>query len=104
MSDDSTNGGATGQNAVMSLFEETGALLRGHFLLTSGLHSPNYLQCARVLQHTRHAETLGRAIADHFRHERVAVVVAPAIGGIVIGHEAARALGARSIFTEREGG
>src|SRR4051812_40793259 len=103
MSDDSTNGGATGQNAVMSLFEETGALLRGHFVLTSGLHSPNYLQCARVLQYTQHAERLGRAIADLFRDHRVACVVAPALGGIVIGHEVARALGSRSIFTERDG-
>ena len=87
----------------MALFEETGALLRGHFVLTSGLHSPNYLQCARVLQHTNHAETLGRAIAERFRDKRVAVVAAPALGGIVIGHEVARALGARSVFTERDG-
>ncbi len=86
----------------MEIFEETGALLRGHFVLTSGLHSPNYLQCARVLQYTQHAETLGRAIADHFRDARIAVVAAPALGGIVIGHEVARALGARSVFTERD--
>lgn len=89
---------------VMSVFEETGALLNGHFLLTSGLHSPNYLQCAKVLQHTRHAETLGRGLAERFRDSGAQVVVAPAIGGIVIGHEVARALGVRSIFTEREGG
>ena len=63
MSEDSTNAAATDQNAVMELFEETGALLRGHFVLTSGLHSPNYLQCARVLQYTQYAERLGRAIA-----------------------------------------
>lgn len=90
------------QNEVMSVFEETGALLRGHFLLTSGLHSPNYLQCARVLQYPTHAERLGAAIADRFRDRRISCVVSPAIGGIVIGHEVARALGARSIFTERE--
>jgi orotate phosphoribosyltransferase len=87
----------------MALFEETGALLRGHFVLTSGLHSPNYLQCARVLQYTQHAEALGRAIADRFRDERISTVAAPALGGIVIGHEVARALGARSVFTERDG-
>ena len=87
----------------MELFEKTGALLRGHFLLTSGLHSPNYLQCAKVLQYPDYAERLGRAIAEHYRDSRISCVVAPAIGGIVIGHEAARALGARSIFTEREG-
>jgi orotate phosphoribosyltransferase len=87
----------------MDLFEETGALLRGHFVLTSGLHSPNYLQCARVLQYTEHAERLGRAIADRFQGERISCVAAPALGGIVIGHEVARALGARSVFTERDG-
>jgi len=103
MSDDSTNGGAMDQNSVMALFEETGALLRGHFVLTSGLHSPNYLQCARVLQYTQLAEALGRAIAEHFRNDRISAVVAPALGGIVIGHEVARALGARSLFTERDG-
>jgi len=92
------------QDAVMRVFEDTGALLRGHFLLTSGLHSPNYLQCAKVLQHTGHAEAFGRALAGRFRDAGAQVVVAPAIGGIVIGHEVARALGVRSIFTEREGG
>jgi orotate phosphoribosyltransferase len=104
MSEDSTRPAGMSQDSVMAVFEETGALLRGHFLLTSGLHSPNYLQCAKVLQHTGHAETLGRALADRFRGNGVDVVVAPAIGGIVIGHEVARALGVRSIFTEREGG
>lgn len=103
MSENTTSGQGVDQNAVMALFEETGALMRGHFVLTSGLHSPNYLQCALVLQHTQHAETLGRAIADQYRDRRISTVVAPAIGGIVIGHEAARSLGARSLFTEREG-
>jgi orotate phosphoribosyltransferase len=89
---------------VMIVFEETGALLLGHFLLTSGLHSSNYLQCAKVLQHPKHAEACGRALAAKYADAGIDVVVAPAIGGIVIGHEVARALGARSIFTEREGG
>ena len=103
MTQDSTERRSDGQDEVMSIFESTGALLSGHFLLTSGLHSPNYLQCAKVLQHTNHAEALGRMLAERFRDEQVDVVVAPAIGGIVIGHEVARALGVRSIFTEREG-
>lgn len=104
MSSESAGRATLEQDDVMAIFEETGALLRGHFLLTSGLHSPNYLQCARVLQHTRHAEALGREIARRFADANVSVVVAPAIGGIVIGHEVARGLGARSIFTERENG
>lgn len=103
MTDHTSSAGELDQNRVMEIFEETGALLRGHFLLTSGLHSPNYLQCARVLQYPRHAEALGRAIADRFRDARISVVVSPAIGGIVVGYEVARALGARAIFTERDG-
>jgi orotate phosphoribosyltransferase len=102
MSENSSSGQGTDQNEVMKLFEATGALMRGHFVLTSGLHSPNYLQCALVLQHTQHAETLGRAIAGRYGDRRISSVVAPAIGGIVIGHEVARALGARSLFAERD--
>jgi orotate phosphoribosyltransferase len=89
----------------MALFEETGAYLRGHFRLTSGLHSPEYLQCALVLSHPQHAETLGRALAGALRTRvgstDIPTVVAPAMGGLIIGHEVARALGARFIFTER---
>jgi orotate phosphoribosyltransferase len=89
---------------VIQKFQDTGALLEGHFLLTSGLHSPMYLQCALVLQHPREAEQLGRMIASHFEKENVGLVAAPAIGGLVIGHEVAKALGCRFIWTEREGG
>lgn len=89
---------------VIQKFRDTGALLEGHFVLTSGLHSTIYLQCALVLQHPHEAEEFGRSIAEHFRDENIQVVAAPAIGGIVIGHEVARALGARFIWTEREGG
>ena len=89
---------------VLEIFRRTGALLEGHFVLTSGLHSPRYLQCALVLQHPQEAETLARAIASNFTGERIETVAAPAIGGIVIGYEVARALGARSIWTEREDG
>lgn len=89
---------------VIERFKATGALLEGHFVLSSGLHSPNYLQCALVLQDPKEAEKFGREIAEHFRNERIEVVAAPAIGGIVIGHEVARAVGARFIWTEREEG
>lgn len=89
---------------VIKKFRETGALLEGHFILTSGLHSTVYLQCALVLQHAREAESFGRAIAENFQDKNIQVVAAPAIGGLVIGHEVARALGARFIWTEREDG
>src|SRR6266545_2159531 len=81
-----------------------GALLEGHFILTSGLHSTEYLQCALLLQHPREAEELGQAIANHFHNDQIQLVASPAIGGIVIGHEVARALSARFIWTERENG
>ena len=93
-----------GNQSVLSLFEESGALLRGHFLLTSGLHSPVYLQCALVLQTPANAERLCRDLAARFKDETIDAVVAPAIGGIIVAHEAARALGARALFTEREAG
>jgi orotate phosphoribosyltransferase len=89
---------------VIDRFRETGALLEGHFLLTSGLHSTVYLQCALVLQQPRTAEEFGREIAAQFREAGIQTVASPAIGGIVIGHEVARALGARFIWTERENG
>jgi orotate phosphoribosyltransferase len=73
---------------MLQLFRRTGALLEGHFLLTSGLHSPRYLQCALVLQHPEHAEQAGRAIAAHFQGEGIGAVVSPAIGGIIIGRSA----------------
>jgi orotate phosphoribosyltransferase len=92
-------------NPVLDLFHETGAYLRGHFRLTSGLHSPEYLQCALVLQHPRHAAQLGSLLATALRSLvpglEAKTVVSPALGGVVIGHEVARALGARAIFTER---
>ena len=89
---------------VIQKFRDTQALLEGHFVLTSGLHSGVYLQCARVLQHPREAEAFGKSIAEHFREQRIQTVASPAIGGLIIGHEVARALGARFIWTERENG
>jgi len=89
---------------VIQKFRKSGALLEGHFVLSSGLHSAAYLQCALVLQSPQSAEGLGRAIAENFRGESIKAVAAPAIGGIVIGHEVARALGVKFIWTEREDG
>jgi orotate phosphoribosyltransferase len=89
---------------VIERFKRTGALLEGHFILSSGLHSPNYLQCALVLQHPAEAAGFGRAIAERFRDQRIETVAAPAIGGLIIGYEVARHLGARFIWTEREAG
>ncbi len=86
---------------TVELMLRSGALMKGHFKLTSGLHSDEYCQCAKVLEHPEVAEELGRMLADLFRDETVDVVVSPAIGGIVIGHEVARALGVRSLFAER---
>src|SRR5687768_15685676 len=93
-----------GEDSLLEQFRTVGALLDGHFRLTSGLHSPGYLQCALVLQHPRLAEACGAAIAERARARDVQAVVSPAIGGIVIGHEAARALGVRAIFAERQDG
>lgn len=89
---------------IARMFEETGALLSGHFLLTSGLHSEKYLQCAKVLQWPQHAEACARALAERCGGDRPDFVISPAIGGIVIGQEVARALGCRAIFAERENG
>jgi len=89
---------------VIDQFRTTGALLEGHFQLSSGLHSTVYLQCALVLQFPDKAEAFGRAIAEAYRDEGIDLVASPAIGGIVIGHEVARALGARFVWTERESG
>ena len=89
---------------VIDEFRKTGALLEGHFQLSSGLHSTVYLQCALVLQFPEKAESFGRAIAQKFATAGIQLVASPAIGGIVIGHEVARALGARFVWTEREEG
>ena len=91
--------------SILELFRATGAYLNGHFRLTSGLHSPAYLQCALVLQHPRHAAELGGLLAEGLRKlvtEPVGLVASPALGGLIVGHETARALGARFIFTERD--
>src|ERR671925_695857 len=92
------------ERQTLALYEKTGALMRGHFRLTSGLHSDVYLQSALVLQHPDDAAALGEALAAAFRGDGVQTVLAPAIGGILVAHEVARALGVRALFTERENG
>ena len=89
---------------VLRLLKRTEALLEGHFLLSSGLHSDRYFQCARLLQYPRRAARVGRAIGELCRPLGAQLVVSPALGGVVIGHEVGRALGVRAIFTEREQG
>lgn len=90
------------ENYVLNIFRKTGALLEGHFLLTSGRHSNIYFQCAKVLQHPEYTELLCSKIADNFKNQLIDTVIAPAIGGIVVGQEVARILKKRSIFAERE--
>jgi orotate phosphoribosyltransferase len=96
--------GSPTERETLARYEKRGALLRGHFRLTSGLHSDVYLQSALVLQHPEDAGALGEALAAAFRDEAVQTVLAPAIGGILVAHEVARALGVRALFTEREAG
>jgi orotate phosphoribosyltransferase len=92
------------RDELLDLFRKSGALLEGHFRLSSGLHSTGYLQCALVLQNPPSAEQLGRAVADQVRSLRPTVVLSPALGGVVIGHEVGRALGVRALFAERQDG
>ena len=89
---------------ILDRFRRVGGLLEGHFRLTSGLHSAGYLQCALVLQHPREAEACGAALAEQLRGLGAQVVLSPALGGIVIGQEVARALGVRAVFAERQDG
>lgn len=89
---------------ILQIFRETDALLDGHFLLTSGLHSPHYFQCAKVLQYPKYLHLLSGEIAKHFEYSEIELVISPAIGGIVVGTEVGRMLAARTIFAERENG
>lgn len=92
------------QEHLLSIFRDSEALLEGHFLLTSGLHSDRYFQCARVLQFPHYTELLCGEIAQQFRPAGIDVVVAPALGGIVVAQEVGRQLRARTLFTERKDG
>jgi len=99
---------AFSHESLLAVFEQHGALLQGHFLLSSGLHSPRYLQCARVLMDpllaTRLCAELAARLQPRLRGAAVSAVVAPALGGVLVAHEVARALGCRSLFTERQDG
>lgn len=92
------------QTEVLETFKRTSALLEGHFVLSSGMHSSVYLQCAIALQNPAVAAQFGEAIADQFRGQAIEIVASPAIGGLIIGYEVARQLGVRFIWTEREQG
>lgn len=89
---------------ILEHFRQTNALLEGHFILSSGLHSPKYLQCALALQYPIDAAKFGKQIAEHFAGENIETVASPAIGGLIIGYEVAKALNVRFIWTERENG
>jgi len=92
------------ENEILQIFREHSAALEGHFILSSGLHSDRYIQCALVLQHPRLAEQLCSELAAKLRHLGARVVAAPALGGVIVSHEVARALGVRALFTERQEG
>jgi orotate phosphoribosyltransferase len=92
------------ENQILDIFRKHGALLEGHFILSSGLHSDRYIQCALLLQHPRVAEQLCSALAAKLRHLGATAVAAPALGGVIVSHEVARALGLRALFTERQEG
>ncbi len=90
------------RNELLRLLESVGAVRHGHFELSSGRHSATYVQCALVLQHPEHAERLGRALAAEFHDLQFDCVTSPALGGMILGHEVARAAGARAVFVERD--
>lgn len=90
------------ENEILEIFKNTGALLEGHFLLTSGRHSNVYFQCAKVLQYPEYTEKICGNIVDHFKNFKIDTVISPAIGGIIVGQEVARQLNKKSIFAERE--
>lgn len=87
---------------ILRIFKGTEALLEGHFLLTSGRHSSQYFQCAKVLQYPEYTSQICSLIGDHFKDYKIDTVIAPAMGGMIVGYEVARQLNKRSIFTERE--
>lgn len=92
------------ENEILDIFRKHSALLEGHFVLSSGLHSDRYIQCALVLQHPGAAEQLCTQLAAKLNHLGATVVAAPALGGVIVSYEVARALGVRSLFTERQDG
>ena len=92
------------KNQILKIFKSTGALLDGHFVLTSGRHSASYFQCAKVLQYPEYLTTFSALISDQFQDKKPDVVISPAIGGIVLSTEVGVKLGCRTIFAERKNG
>ena len=92
------------ENEVIDIFKKTGAMLEGHFVLTSGLHSPHYFQCAKVLQYPEYNSLFSSKIVEYFKDHEIDTVVSPAVGGIVFGTEVGRQMNKRTIFAERENG
>ena len=88
----------------IKIFEETQALMHGHFILSSGLHSDTYFQCAKVLQYPKYLSMFGEILSNHFSHLDIDKVISPAIGGIVLGTEVGRQLNKKTIFSERSKG
>jgi orotate phosphoribosyltransferase len=89
---------------ILEIFQKEGAVLKGHFLLSSGLHSDTYIQCAKVLQFPRLAQSLGDELARRFSEEKIDLVLSPALGGVIIGYMVAIAIGKRMLFAERSEG
>ena len=89
---------------IINIFKDTGALLDGHFILTSGRHSPSYFQCARVLQNPKYLTKFANMISSHFEEFKIEAVISPAIGGVVLGTEVGRLLNVKTIFAERKNG
>ena len=92
------------QNHLIEIFQKTGALLEGHFILTSGRHSPTYFQCAKVLQYPKYLQKFSNEIVNYFQDMDIDIVITPAVGGIVLGTEIGRQLNKQTIFAEREQG
>ena len=92
------------EQEVKDLLIKTNAIMEGHFLLTSGLHSPHYVEKFNVLQHPEYTEKLCQAMAEKFKDQNIQTVIGPVTGGILLAHETGKALGTRAIFTERENG
>lgn len=89
---------------IIEIFKETGVMLTGHFQLTSGRHSDHYMQCAQLFQYPKYSEMMCAELAEYFRNEKIDLVAGPAVGGIIIAYETARAIGVRNIFAERQNG
>lgn len=91
------------QNEILEIFKKSGALLKGHFLLSSGLHSDEYFEKFQVLQYPNYVEILCKKLAEKFKNKKIEVVVGPTVGGVIIAYEVAKHLKVKAIFAERDG-